>query len=191
MRIKNFSGASLAACLLFSLLLLPCPTQANAQQGGAKRDHLTPEEVELVRGAQILDARTAVFAKAAERRLMVLTDPNAASSKQVEKDMKKWGELPRGTRTELLSDMAKILGEAITNIDDVAARDPNNELLPKALTTLSSASMRFLSQLKPMRSQAKGAEREALEQAIENAQLIVEAGDRLPPDVKGKGKSKN
>jgi hypothetical protein len=191
MSIKNFSCASLVASLLFSLLTLIYPAQADAQQGSAKRDHLTPEEVELVRGAQILDVRTAVFTKAAERRLMVLTDPNASSSRQVEKDMKKWGELPRGTRTELLSDMAKILGEAITNIDDVAARDPNNELLPKALSALASASMRFLSQLKPMRSQAQGAEREALEQTIENAQLIVEAGDRLPPDAKGKGKNKN
>ena len=182
---KKFYGASLSS-LLISLLLL-CPAQASTAHASLQqRDHLTPEEVELVRGAQILDLRTAVFVKAAERRLMVLTDPNAAMSRQVEKDMKKWGELPRGTRTELLTDLAKILGEASTNIDDVAARDPNNTLLPKALQTLASASMRFLSQLKPFRQQLEGAEREVLEQAIENAQLIVEAADRLPPDSKTK-----
>jgi hypothetical protein len=191
MMIKKFSAAPLVPSLLFCLLLLFCSIQVSAQQGGVKRDHLTPEEIELVRGARILDARTAVFVKATERRLMVLTNTEAASSRQVEKDMKKWGELPRGTRTELLTDMGKILGEAITNIDDVAAREPNNELLPKALGMLASASMRFLSQLKPMRAQSQGAEREALEQAIENAQLIVEAGDRLPSETKEKEKGKN
>lgn len=186
MRIKKFYGAPLVTWLLFSLLLLLCPTLAAAQKAVASRDHLTPEEVELVRGAQILDARIAILIKAVERRLMALTDPNAASSRQVEKDMKKWGELPGGTRTELLNDLAKILGEAITNIDDVAARDPKNALLPKALSTLASASMRFLSQLKPMRAHSQGAEREALEQAIENAQSVVEAADRLLPDPKSK-----
>ena len=186
MTIKKFDGTFLS-CLLISLLLLLCSSQASAARVVTEqRDHLTPEEVELVRGAQMLDVRTAVFIKAIERRLMALTDPSAASSRQVQKDMKKWGELPRGTRKELLTDMAKILGEASTNIDDVAARDPKNTLLPKALQALASASTRFLSQLKPFRAQLEGAEREALEQAIENAQLIVEAADRLPSDTKTK-----
>ena len=175
---KRLHGASL---LLFLTFMVFCPARVKAQDGG-KRDHLTAEEVELVRAAQILDVRMAVFIKAAGRRLLVLTDPNAASSRQVQKDMKKWGDLPRGTRTELLTDMAKILGEASTNIDDVGARDPKNTLLPKALRMLAEASTRFLSELKPMRAQAQGAEREALEQTIENAQLIVEAADRLPPE---------
>jgi hypothetical protein len=170
---RKFYGASL-------VLLLIClsATRSSAQ----KRDHLTPEEVELVRSAQILDIRMAVFIKAANRRLLVLTDPNAASSRQVEKDMKKWGELPKGTRAELLGDFSKILEEASTNIDDVGGRDPKNPLIAKALRMLADASTRFLSELKPMRAQYQGAEREVLEQAIENAQLIVEAADRLPPE---------
>jgi hypothetical protein len=184
MMIKKFYAAALAS-LLVSMLFCFASSSAHTQ-GRSSRDHLTPEEVELVRAAQALDVRIVVFIKATERRLLVLAGPNAASTKKVENDMKKWGELPTGTRTELLTDIAKILGEAITNIDDVAARNVNNELLPKALTKLASASMRFLSDLKPMRSQAQGAEREALEQAIENAQLIVEAGDGLPPDKKEK-----
>lgn len=183
MMIKKFYAAALASLLVFTFFCDAFPARA---QGGAARDHLTPEEVELVRAAQVLDVRTAVFIKAAERRLLALTDPNAASSRQVEKDRKKWGELPTGTRAQLLTDLAKILGEATTNIDDVAARNVNNELLPKALRLLASASVRFLSQLKPMRAQSQGAEREALEQAIENAQLIVEAGDKLPEDTKKK-----
>lgn len=176
---KKLYGAFLL--LLITSVLLGTPARANAQNSG-KRDHLTPEEVELVRAAQILDVRTAVFIKAAGRRLLVLTNPDAASTRQVQKDMKKWGDLPRGTRTELLTDMAKILEEASTNIDDAGRRDPNGELLVKALRLLGDASTRFLSELKPLRSQAQGAEREALEQTIENAQLIVEAADRLPAE---------
>jgi hypothetical protein len=179
---RKLYGVSL---VLFFICLLFSAARARAQEGG-KRDHLTPEEVELVRAAQLLDVRVAVFIKAADRRLMVLTDPDAASSRQVEKDMKKWGELPRGTRAELLRDFAKILEEASTNIDDWARRDPKNSLVPKALQMLADASMRFLSVLKPMRSQSQGAEREVLEQAIENAQLIVEAADRLPSETKEK-----
>lgn len=191
MMIKKFSGASPAWFLIFVLFCLAPP--ALAQGSGASRDHLTPEEVELVRAARVIDVRTAVFIKAAERRLMALTDPTGvASAKQVDKDMKKWGELPKGTRAELLTDLSKILQEAITNIEDVHGHDPKNSLLPKALTALASASTRFLSQLKPMRSTSPGAEREVLEQAIEDAQLIVEAADRLPPpDEEGKEKGKN
>ncbi|HET7113339.1 MAG TPA: hypothetical protein VFI57_06830, partial [Pyrinomonadaceae bacterium] len=37
-----------------------------------KRDHLTPQEVDLVKEAQILDKRIEVFIKAAERRVMVI-----------------------------------------------------------------------------------------------------------------------
>jgi hypothetical protein len=176
--------------LLCTVLLCPALVSARSSSSGSaqSRDHLTSEEVELVRGAQVLDARTAVFIKAIERRLMVLTNPDAASSRQVEKDMKKWGQLPKGTRGELLMDIAKILGEATTNIDDVYARDPKNPLLPKALLMLADASRRFLSQLKPMRAQFQGgAEREALEQSIENAQQILEAADKLPAE-EGKGK---
>lgn len=171
--------------LLSSFALHSAPAAA-----ADKRDHLTPQEADQVREAQILDKRMEVFVKAAERRLLALTDPNAAKSKQVQKDVEKWGELPKGTRTELLTDLAKILDEAITNIDDVAARDANNRLLPKALRKLATASSRFIEQLKPMRAQAKDeTEREALEQALENAQSIVEAASKLPPDTKEKSKS--
>lgn len=156
-----------------------------------KRDHLTPMEVEQVRAAQILDKRIEVFIKVAERRLLLLTDPQAAANKQVQKDVEKWGELPKGTRAELLTDLARILDEAITNIDDVAARDMNNRLLGKALRKLSAASTRFISQLTPMRATAKDeTEREALEAALENAEAIIVAANKLPPEVKEKEKDK-
>jgi hypothetical protein len=157
-----------------------------------KRDHLTPMEVEQVRAAQILDKRIEVFIKVCERRLLLLTDPQAAMNKQVQKDVEKWGELPTGTRAELFTDLARILDEAITNIDDVAARDMNNRLLGKALRKLSAASTRFISQLTPMRATAKDeTEREALEAALENAEAIIVAANKLPPEVKEKEKDKD
>jgi hypothetical protein len=187
MRQRRFSNAVVSCLIAGVSLIFVCVTARAA----AKRDHLTPLEVEQVREAQILDKRIEVFIKAAERRLLVMTDPNAANSKQVQKDAEKWGELPKGTRTELLSDLARILDEAITNIDDVAARDANNRLLPKALRKLAAASTRFINQLTPMRAQAKDeAEREALETAMENAQSIILAANKLPPDVKEKDKGK-
>jgi hypothetical protein len=186
---------ALKACLLLSLLLLISPQQTHARALLLlpARDHLTEQEMDLVREAQALDKRTAVFIRAIERRLLVITDPTAAAaSKQVQKETEKWGELPKGTRAELLSDIAKILDEAITNIDDVNERDDKNPLLPKSLRLLSAAATRFITQLTPMRDQAtEEGERESLEQALESAQSIIEAANKLPPEVKTKGKNKN
>ena len=185
---RSFRTA-LIACLITicSLSFLCGPGYA-----AMKRDHLTPMEVEQVRAAQILDKRIEVFIKVCERRLLLLTDPQAAMNKQVQKDVEKWGELPKGTRAELFTDLARILDEAITNIDDVAARDMNNRLLGKALRKLSAASTRFISQLTPMRATAKDeTEREALEAALENAEAIIVAANKLPPEVKEKEKDKD
>ena len=144
------------------------------------RDYLTPKEEEQVKEAQVLDKRIEVFIKAAERRLLLLTDKNAASSKQVLKDFEKWGELPTGTRAELIMDIANILDAAITNIDDVAVRDERNGLLPKALRKLADAVTRFQAQLTSMREQLQeGQERSALEQVMENAQEILAAANKL------------
>ncbi|HEX8097345.1 MAG TPA: hypothetical protein VF507_04890 [Pyrinomonadaceae bacterium] len=181
--------AHIFTCL--PLILSLCGVVVSGARPLSARDHLTPQEADLVREAQSLDKRTAVFIRAAERRLLVLTDPSAAASKQVQKEAEKWGELPKGTRAELLGDIAKILEEASTNIDDVNEHDPKSPLLPKSLRLLAAASARFLAQLTPVREQSKpGPEREALEQAVDMAKAIVEAANRLPPDApKGKKKS--
>ncbi len=149
------------------------------------RDYLTAKEEERVKEAQILDKRIEVFVKAAERRLLVLTDRNAATSKQVQKDSEMWGELPQGTRVELIMDIANILDAAITNIDDVAVRDENNRLLPKALSKLAEAATRFQAQLTPLGQQTQdGAERDAVGQVMGNVQEILDAANKLPPPEK-------
>lgn len=151
------------------------------------RDYLTPQEEEQVKEAQIIDKRVEVFIKVAERRLLVLTDPGAASNRQVQKDMEKWGELPKGTRVELIMDIANVLDAASTNIDDLAMRDEKNPLLPKALRKLADAATRFQAQLTSLREQAQAEpERRALEQALANIQEILGAASKLPPEVKKK-----
>lgn len=185
MKFTPLRGAGLLCLLVFSLLT---PIEVRARLLHAtKRDHLTPQEIELVREAQELDKRTAVFVKAAERRLLALTNPSGANNK----DTEKWGEL-KGSRADFLSDLSKILDEAITNIDDVSARDERNPLVPKALRSLSEASTRILAQLAPLRDQTTNvAERNWLESAIENAEAVVEASGKLPPPAPKGNKKKD
>lgn len=153
-----------------------------------QRDHLTPQEVELVKDTQILDKRIEVFIKAAERRVLVLTGTaNAnANAKQLKKDSEKWGELPAGGPGELISDIARILDEAITNIDDVSGRDEKNPLIPKALRRLASAATRIVDEVKPFGAKADS----SFDQLTENADSIAQAASQLPPEVAKKGKNK-
>ncbi len=110
--------------LLFSALLSTFSAAICARAAAQKREHLTPEEIEQIRDAQELDKRTAVFVKAAERRLLTITDP-AAAAKQFDQDAEKWGTL-KGTRAQLLSDLARILDEAETNIEDAKGTPPDS-----------------------------------------------------------------
>ena len=181
--------AAVHACVLVTgavLLTLGFPPTARLQA----RDHLTPQEVELVREAQILDKRIDVFIKAVDRRLLVLSG-GALSEKQLKKDSETWGELPTGTRAELFGDIAKIFDEGITNIDDVSARDEKNPLIPKALRKLAAAASRTVEQLKPLQPQARdGAEASSFASLVEHAEEIVQAASKLPPPTEKKAKDK-
>jgi hypothetical protein len=180
---------SLAALVLISSL--PSPHLSGLAHLLQSRDHLTAEEIELVKDAQVLDQRIDVFIKAADRRLQVLTGVKTDTAKQLKKDSEKWGELPSGSRAELLGDIAKIFDEAITNIDDVSSRDEKNPLIPKAVRKLALEATRIFDQLRPLREQANSdAEVASFEQLIENTQSIVEAAKKLPPPIEKTGKGK-
>jgi acyl-CoA reductase-like NAD-dependent aldehyde dehydrogenase len=182
--------------LLSFALFLPLVTSIaiSAQQN---RDHLTPQEQDLVKDSQILDKRIDVFVKAAERRVMAISGTDASAAKQIKKDQETWGDLPTGSRAELVHDIAKILDEAITNIDDVSSRDERNPLIPKALRKLAAESTSIVERLRPLQAQAKGeAELAGFEELIENAESIVQAASKLPPpsdkkDKKDKTKNTN
>src|SRR6185503_8511504 len=95
---------------LLALALVVCAITF-ARAATPQRDHLTPQEVDLVKEAQILDKRIDVFIRAAERRLMVINGSGnaAANTKQLKKESERWGELPTGSRAELVLDIARIL----------------------------------------------------------------------------------
>jgi hypothetical protein len=178
-----------AAALLFALCLcLTLPAAAAAQR---TREHLTPEEIELVRDNQVLDARTGVFIKAAERRLLAVTNP-AEAAKNAAKDKEKWGEL-KGTRTQLFYDISKILDEAVVNVDDVAIHDPDSPLLRKSLYMLAAAAGRILPELAKLREGlTEGAEADQLDRALETAREITDAAKERgvsEADMKAKAKA--
>jgi len=107
----------------------------------------------------------------------------------LKKESERWGELPTGSRAELVSDIARILDEAITNIDDVSSRDEHNPLIPKALRKLAQAVNNIMGQLKPLGAEAKSdAEIASFEMLNEDAQSILAAANKLPPEVDKKAK---
>ncbi|MDQ4123169.1 MAG: hypothetical protein M3209_17165 [Acidobacteriota bacterium] len=155
--------------LLFGGLSVSVPAQ--------KRDHLTEAEIEIVRDTQELDARTKVFVKAIERRFAALGVLQAETKPaKKEKDNSDWGTPPTGTRSELLGDIAKILEEAMNNLDSVWSREPKNPLVPKALKILSDAAARFQSQAASLNSKVESEkEREAIFQIKRDLENILQA----------------
>src|SRR5436190_3234424 len=157
------------------------------------RDHLTPQEVELIQESQELDKRTEVFIKAIERRLQAMNGTQPVNTKQSQKEAEKWGELPKGSKAELISDIARILEEAITNIDDVSYHDEKSPLLSKSLRKLDTTAEMLVTQLGPISDQSKNPDEvSSVNQALENAQSIIEAAKKLgPPTEDEKSKAKN
>jgi hypothetical protein len=170
------SGRTTTRLLPVVIMLSLLCSAVQAFQG---REHLTEKEIDMVKEAQVLDKRIDVFIKAAERRMLALNGAGAA--KQSGKDAETWGDLPTGSRAELIGDLAKIFDEAITNIDDVSTRDANNALIPKALRKLSATATRIVDQLKPVEARTKDdAELNSFEQLAEYAESIVQAANKLP-----------
>src|SRR5215475_11826777 len=104
--------------LLFALLISVSLFAGSAS--AQTRDHLTDAETDLIRFHQELDKRVEVFIKAMDRRFEIINGVADPKMKKLMKDEPDWGDTPKGTRAQLISDIAGILDEAITNIDDVS-----------------------------------------------------------------------
>lgn len=162
---------SLTIILLRTLVIAGFAFLLDTPAEAQKRDHLTEQEVELVREVQVIDQRIMVFIKAAERRLLVLTTPNATQKK---KEEEVWGPLPAGTKLELLTDYKRILEEAEEKLDDAYERSAKNELIPKALSKFKEAVTRHIAQLRALASQVTDPkEQRALAEAIEEAETVT------------------
>ncbi len=153
--------------------------QVNAQQ----RDHLTAEEIEIVRDVQSIDFRMLVFIKAIERRFMAIDGADKLTKEQLkqnEKDLENWGELPKGTKTQLLSDIDKIIDEAISKIEDVADRDVESDLLPIAVHIMSDRAKLFIPRLEAYSEKATTSREIAvLNSSIKNCNEIIDASAKV------------
>lgn len=155
------------------------------------RDHLTDQESDLVRFHQQLDKRIEVFIKAIDRRFGIINGIAPVKTKKIDKEEPDWGDLPKGNRAELLGDVAGILDEAITNIDDVSQHDEKNPLISRSLRKLSTAAHGYVTQLNTMRGQTKDPdELAAIEKSLDYAGQIIEAGSKLPAASSEKKKTK-
>lgn len=147
----------------------------------AQRDHLTDAETDLIRYHRELDKRTDVFIKAADRRFAIINGTAPPATKKTDKEEPDWGVVPKGNRAELLSDIAGILDEAITNIDDVSRRDEKNPLISRSLRKLTNAVNGYLAQLNAMKSKITDPDEiAAVERVFDNANQIIEAARNLP-----------
>lgn len=166
MKKYNLSFTFVAAIFCIALIF---PLSAKSQ----RRDYLTEAEIELVRDAQEIDLRVAVLTKAIDRRFAVLKN-------QTPKEKEVWGELPKGTRTELLLDIEKLLQKAIDDIDEVAARNKDSQLFPKAVFKLNDSCQEYLPQFKTFLDTAKDEkERGAILGSIENCNEVIEAATKV------------
>ncbi|HWP43027.1 MAG TPA: hypothetical protein VNO14_07320 [Blastocatellia bacterium] len=140
-------------------------------------DYLNEEEDEHVRQAQKPDERAKVFMKIADRRLAAITgtsiDPSdKKAQKKAEEEERKWGPLPKLSRSELLSHYTRAIEELITKLEDAHERNPKSSDLPRALAVLRDATDRHLQILRSLSSEVKDeAESRALAAAIEQAEM--------------------
>lgn len=178
-------GGQIARRLSLTLALIGALSATVFLTGGSaaaqKRDHLTDQETDLVRFYQELDKRIEVFTKAIDRRFAIINGTAPPATKKLVKDEPDWGAPPKGTRAELLDDIAGILDEAITNIDDVSHRDEKNPLISRALRKLNASTKGYLNQLTVLRDHTSDPDEiAALERVADNAKEIVDVGEKLP-----------
>ncbi len=138
-----------------------------------RRDYLTEAEIELVRDAQQPDLRVTVLTKAIDRRLAVIKN-------QTLKEKEIWGELPKGTRPELLLDIEKLLQKAIDDIDEAATRGKDDKIFPKAVYKLTDKCQEYIPQFKVFLDTAKDEkEKGSLLGSIENCNQVIEASTKV------------
>ena len=159
-----------------------------------RKDHLTKEEIELVRDFQDVDQRMEIFAKAIDRRFLVIQGTSSLSEKEqkaLEKDKKKWGELPKGSKSKMISDIAGILNESIDKIDDVYDREPKNKFIPYAVHHIGDYCSKLVPRLRSLADTVDTREdRGSLLKSYDHCSKILEAQKKVPKPPKKKPKRK-
>src|SRR5688572_24691717 len=88
---------------------------------GQRRDFVTEHEGELIREAQEIDLRIEVLTKFIDRRLAAANIAGHTWTPP-KKNTELWGPEPAGSRSELLSDIKRLLQKSVDDIDDIASR---------------------------------------------------------------------
>lgn len=181
---------TITTCKLVLALLMvgSVPTLFASTADAQRRDYLTPAEIELVRDNQEIDLRIGVLTKAIDRRLAVVNNDTAKFN---DKPDSSWGELPKGTRFELLSDIDKLLRKAIDDIDDVASRNMDSKLFPKAMNKLTTSCQAYVPLFRSLIDTSKDEkEKGALLGSIESCGQIIEAASKVPKEPAKEEKKK-
>lgn len=194
---KNLSRFTFAVVLsLVGVVIFT--SQASAQ----RRDFMTEPEVEIIRDAQDIDTRIEVLARMIDRRFAVLgIGVNGWKDSKKESDV--WGELPKGTRLDLFSDIKKLLQKAVDDIDNLSShpdsapiRDKGDKRIKKdperfnnAVRSLGNSAGRYLAPLKTeLNKTSVEIEKGPILDSIDLCDQIIEAVGKLPVETK---KTKN
>lgn len=186
----NYSLPKAALLALVSLIFIASAFTSSAT--AQRRDFMNDQEIELVRDNQDIDLRMNVLTMMIDRRFSSI-GIDAGGWKPGQKDSAKWGEAPKGTRLELLTDIKKLLQKAVDDIDDVAMHNENTltqnkkegMLFPKAVRALSTAAARYEVALKlAIDKTTDEKEKGPILDSQEFCRQIIEASSKLPPEIK-------
>lgn len=181
----------------FTVLALLAFAVLFSNAAGQRRDFVTEQEGELIREAQEIDLRIEVLTKFIDRRLAAANIPGHTWSPP-KKNSELWGPEPAGSRSELLSDIKRLLQKSIDDIDDIASRtstaiegnEVGGKLFPKAVRNLAAAATRykpiFQAELEKSKSNT---DRGLLMQSIEFCDQIIEAASQVPAEEPKKKKT--
>jgi hypothetical protein len=176
---------------LFAIAILISTT------AGQRRDFVTEEEGELIREAQEIDLRVEVLTKFIDRRMAAANIAGHTWSPP-KKNSELWGPEPTGSRSELLSDIKRLLQKSIDDIDDIASRtntaiegnEVSGKLFPKAVRNLAAAATRYKPILQAELEKSKSnTDRGLLIQSVEFCDQIIEAASQLPAEEPKKKKT--
>lgn len=190
---KHLSTGTTRAAISILICLLTV-VAASAQ----RRDYMTEQEVEIVRDTPDIDERIEGLVRMIDRRFHVL-GINVNGWKDAAKVSNTWGELPAGSRAELLNDIKKLLQKAVDDIDNLAAnpnaapirdkgdrkakKDP--ERFPNAVRDLAAAARRYVDPLKMEMDRSKDdREKGSIIDSLDLCSQIIEAVTKIPPEVK-------
>lgn len=157
-----------------------------------RRDYMTEMEIELVRDSQDIDKRIEVLTKMIDRRFAAL-GIDVGGWKESGKDAKLWGDVPKGSPSELMSDIRKLLQKAIDDIDDVAEHNENTVtqnkkeglLFPSAVRSLAAAAARYQPALKSLLDKTPdNRDKGVIITSIDSCEQIIDSVKNLPPEVK-------